>query len=158
MSKSQLHFHITNTAQWIAQVFNPGAELGVPHNTHQLITHQLEELELPVTGDPMQDLAEWLRHEFSQGHSQSAVAAALINLTRGCISPESLTVALRYITQKPNLSERHGPHFLCLARKGKLKKVDLRYDVPTKRMRTHTVSREFSPEVTPTLSQTRLLA
>jgi hypothetical protein len=69
----------------------------------------------------------------SQGiSSQAHFAAVVINLTHGegaTIEPDALTRAVAVAFPNASVGKRHGPHYLCHARKGNL--TGLRENLPT---------------------------
>lgn len=56
--------------------------------------------------------------------SEGEVAALAINLTGGRIAPKDLTRILAASFPTLRVGDRHGPHYISLARTGKLKGVD----------------------------------
>lgn len=62
--------------------------------------------------------------------SQADLAAHIINVTDGGVTPEDLTNALRWGFPRANIGTRHGPHYLCLARTGKLSGVKTGLVIP----------------------------
>lgn len=57
--------------------------------------------------------------------SQGEFAALVINLTKGGIQAEELTDAMAAAFPGAKVGKRHGPHYLCLARTGKLAGTDI---------------------------------
>lgn len=91
-------------------------------------TYMAEE-SIPVQATPEDNLRIVVR-EF-RNMKQGQAAAALINLTQGTISAETLTSSLKTLFPDDRVGERHGPHYLSHARTGKLK--DCRFTPGTKR-------------------------
>jgi hypothetical protein len=76
----------------------------------------------PANDDPTHLAGAIIKAEgvSTQGH----FAAIIVNFTHGegkMIDPEGLTEALRKAFPEANIGKRHGPHYLCHARKGSLK-------------------------------------
>jgi hypothetical protein len=65
--------------------------------------------------------------------SQGDFSAAIINATHGegkALTAEELTIALKMAFPTAGVGKRHGPHYLCLARTGKLAGVAKMAPIP----------------------------
>lgn len=103
---------------------NQGAAMALAEmaDPDALLTY-LEETGLTPTGDEPELLAGAIikaEGVTTQGH----FAALVINFTHGegkALDADSLTEALKRAFPGANIGRRHGPHYLCHARRGQLK-------------------------------------
>lgn len=84
----------------------------------QAITSYLEAQGLPVPTAP--EAASALALKVGAGRSQGEFAAFVINLTGGSVSAPDLQACLAERFPSAKVGDRHGSHYLCLARTGKL--------------------------------------
>lgn len=91
-----------------------------------------------VTPPKDDDAARTLCGKLAAFRSQGEFAAHIINLTEGNISGADLTASIAAAFPSAKVGTRHGPHYLCLARTGKLKGTTV---VPPKAVRVAGVAK-----------------
>ncbi len=81
---------------------------------------------IEIPSDPTESTATLIT--LSKPRSQPEFSALAINVTRGGITGSELTEALRQAFPNAKVGDRHGPHYLCKARTGKLPGTEYRPD------------------------------
>jgi hypothetical protein len=96
------------------------------------------------------DKARELCAKLSGYRSQGEFAAHMINLSNGTILPADLTDALACAFPAAKIGTRHGPHYLCLARTGKLAGTTI---VPAKATRVAGAAKAKRAELEATIAR-----
>jgi predicted DNA-binding protein (UPF0251 family) len=111
----------------------------------EALSAELELINIPDVEDLEQRATLALRG--CQVRSQSDAAAFLVNATNGTITSEQLTRFLSESFPTARIGKRHGPHYLCLCRTGKIAIRD-GITVPKAKRKSKTkVVVEVEPEV-----------